>query len=292
MNTETQEIMRRIHAINYRFLADFHEIALRHGITYYLSAGTLLGAVRHKDFIPWDNDVDVSMMRSEFERFAPILKKELDPEYYELVLPSDFGRKYRDMVPYIRYKKADIRVDPGFDRFYEGKSSSMTLDFFLFDKVPDDFRGKLLVYRLEFLYGLANAHRYRIDYGNYPGILKAAAFVLKAVGKLIPAETLRKRIAKTASRYDRDPGVTTISITNDLMSSFTYRFPLSWYESGRKEPVGENLYPVPKEAEKALTLHFGDFMTLPKKEQQVPHLSILGTVGDDTITPDSYIFHE
>lgn len=292
MYQDTTGIMDRIHRVNRELIRDFDRIASRHGISYFLAAGSLLGAIRHRDFIPWDNDVDVSMLRSEFEKLVPHLRSELDPEKYELVLPDDFGKKYRDMVPYIAYKKARIRLDPAFDAFYEGKASRMTLDFFLFDRVPDDFRGKILVRRLEFLYGLANAHRYRIDYSGYPGLLKPAAFILKTVGKLIPAGALRKRIAKVAAKYDRNEAVDTISITNDLMSSFTYRFPISWYEDGRREAFAGSFYPVPKEAEKALSLHFGDYMTLPPEDKQVPHLSILGTIGDDTITEDSYLFED
>ncbi len=287
---ETLKTLEHIHEINLQFLKDFDEICRRHQITYYLAAGTLLGAVRHEGFIPWDNDVDVSMMRSEFHRLVPFLKEELDPEKYELVLPESYGKKYRDMVPYINYKKAKIEVDPEFDAYYEGRSSHMTLDFFLFDRVPDDFCGKLQVWHLEFLYGLANAHRYAIDYKNYPGILKAAAFGLNLLGKCFSADHLRKRVAKVAGRYDGDEKVGTISITNDLMSSFWYRFPVSWYETGRYARFEDGSFPVPKEAEKALTLHFGDFMTLPPEEKQVPHLSILGTVGDDTITADKYTF--
>lgn len=291
-DTETAAVLDRIHQINYRFLCDFDAICERHGIRYFLAAGSLLGAIRHQDFIPWDNDVDVAMMRSEFEKLKPFLKDELDPEKYELILPEDYGEKYRDMVPYINYLGAKIKVDPDFDAFYGGKSSCMTLDFFLFDKVPDDFRGKILVWRLEFLYGLLNAHRYSIDYANYPGILKAAAWGLNLLGKCFTADRLRNRVIRVAGKYDDDPKVNTISITNDLMSSFTYRFPVEWYESGRKAPIRDAAFPVPKEAEKALTLHFGDFMTPPPVEAQVPHLSVLGTVGDDTLTADSFIFKD
>ena len=295
MNSEysdTKAVMQKIHAINRTFLADFDAICRKHHITYYLAAGSLLGAIRHKDLIPWDNDVDVSMTRSEFEKLAPILKQELDPEKYELVLPEDFGRKYRDMVPYVNYLGAKIKVDPDFDAFYDGKISHMTLDFFLFDKVPDDFRGKLQVWHLEFLYGLLNAHRYQIDYANYHGILKAAAWGLNTLGKLFTADHLRKRVKKVASRYDSDPKVQTMSITNDILSSFEYRFPLDWYEPGREEPIGDHLFSVPKEAEKALTLHFGDFMTPPPVEEQVPHLSVLGLIGDDTLTADMFEFKD
>ena len=285
------EGLQRVHEINLQFLKDFDAIAKKHGIPYYLAAGTLLGAIRHEGFIPWDNDVDVSIMREDFERLAPFLKAELDPEKYELVLPDDFGDKYRDMVPYIYYKKAKIRIDPALDAFYDGKLPRITLDFFLFDRVPDDLRGKLFIYRLEFLYALCNAHRFSIDYSDYPGpVLKTAAFICYHLGKLFPAKMMRRHIWKTCKKFDHDPKVETISITNDIMSSFNYRFPLSWYESGRTARFEDGFYPVPKEAEKALTLHFGDFMTLPPEKDRVPHLSFLGTNGDDRISFGDFTF--
>ncbi len=286
------ESLKRVHEINLRFLKDFDAVCSRHGIPYYLAAGTLLGAIRHEGFIPWDNDVDVSMMREDFERLAPILKEEMDHELYELVLPDDFGSRYRDMVPYLYYKKAKIRIDPELDAFYDGKLPRITLDFFLFDRVPEGLRGKLHVCRLEFLYALCNAHRFSIDYSDYPGILKAAAFLCYHLGKLFPAHKLRTHIRKVCKKYDRDPSVGTISITNDIMSSFSYRFPVEWYDSGRTARFEDGFYPVPQEAEKALTLHFGDFMQLPPEEDRKPHLSFLGTNGNDRISFSDFEFEE
>ncbi len=286
------ESLKRVHEINLRFLKDFDAVCSRHGIPYYLAAGTLLGAIRHEGFIPWDNDVDVSMMREDFERLAPILKEEMDHELYELVLPDDFGSRYRDMVPYLYYKKAKIRIDPELDAFYDGKLPRITLDFFLFDRVPEGLRGKLHVCRLEFLYALCNAHRYSIDYSDYPGILKAAAFICFYFGKLFSAQKLRTHIRNVCKKYDRDPNVGTISITNDIMSSFNYRFPIGWYTQGRTARFEDGFYPVPQEAEKALTLHFGDYMKLPPEEDRKPHLSFLGTSGNDRISFSDFEFED
>lgn len=61
-------------------LKDFDAVCEKHGIRYMLFAGTALGAVRHHGFIPWDDDADVIMMRSDYERFLNVRQKILIPK--------------------------------------------------------------------------------------------------------------------------------------------------------------------------------------------------------------------
>ena len=70
-------------------LAIFDKVCKKHGLVYWLSYGTLLGAVRHKGFIPWDDDMDVTMPREHFNRLLPILKKEFEELGFTI---SDFDK--------------------------------------------------------------------------------------------------------------------------------------------------------------------------------------------------------
>ena len=60
----------------------FDAICQKHNLKYYMSGGTLLGAVRHKGFIPWDDDIDITMTRKEYEKFKSIAETELPESMY------------------------------------------------------------------------------------------------------------------------------------------------------------------------------------------------------------------
>ena len=79
----------QIHAEELETLVDFDEFCNEHGLRYSLAGGTLLGAVRHKGFIPWDDDIDVGMPREDYERFLQIAQKECGEEYFLQTVDTD-----------------------------------------------------------------------------------------------------------------------------------------------------------------------------------------------------------
>lgn len=79
---ENQDYLQKLHAEILRIMDEIHRVCTKNGLTYYLVGGTLLGAVRHQGFIPWDDDLDIAMPRADFDRFIHIAEKELGSEFY------------------------------------------------------------------------------------------------------------------------------------------------------------------------------------------------------------------
>ena len=114
--------MSRVHSANLKILKEIDRICRKYKIQYALDAGTLIGAVRHKGFIPWDDDADIVFTRNQFEAFKKVVRREL-PDTMELVEPDSFhgGKAFFDFTPRIIYKKSRMHPDSNKMDYYDGK---------------------------------------------------------------------------------------------------------------------------------------------------------------------------
>ncbi len=94
-NQEDNSMLRKLQLVELDILKLFSEICEKHGLRYYLVGGTMLGAVRHEGFIPWDDDVDVGMPRPDYEKLLTIVREEL-PDGYDFL-------HYKQNEEYKRY---------------------------------------------------------------------------------------------------------------------------------------------------------------------------------------------
>ena len=130
----TEDKLYKVHMISLEILIEIDRICRKHDIKYSITGGTLLGAVRHDGFIPWDNDADVAMLRGEYRKFKRIARKELDRRRFFLQDHST-DRKYRWGYPKIR-RKGTVYTRRGQEHL--GSVDGIFVDILVMDNIPNN----------------------------------------------------------------------------------------------------------------------------------------------------------
>lgn len=122
-----QPLMKRRWAVELDILREIDAICRRHQIRYFGWYGTLLGAVRHRGFIPWDDDIDLAMMREDYERFRYIFPKEA---------PNGWEMRINQPIMTTIANTGVIRIDQDFLNEYHGCPLITGVDIFGVDAIP------------------------------------------------------------------------------------------------------------------------------------------------------------
>ncbi len=135
------ETMKRHWAAMLKVLSEIDKICRRHEINWYADAGTLIGVIREKGFIPWDDDLDIAMFREDYELFLTYAREEL-PEGYCIAYDDDLGTSrnpFKNPNPYCGITNtSNLRIDHKFlDEFYDCPFVS-SVDVFPLDRVYND----------------------------------------------------------------------------------------------------------------------------------------------------------
>lgn len=251
-NTKDSENLRKAQMRMFDILNAVDEICKKHDIPYWIGYGTLLGAVRHGGFIPWDDDLDISLMRKDYLKLLPILKKEL-PENFELQAP---GEPYYDLgFAKVRDKKSKVSEKIGRDKPYLKRG--IYIDVFHLEPAYPALK-KIA----RFFYDKPYRHiRRRRPFKSFPYFLKYLLYLL-----FWPIGVFFIAVSKLCAFIGRPKTLVHGHVTSDSVAQKkTDIFPLT-------EVVFEGKkFPAPGNYDRYLRRLYGNYMELPPKEKRHTH---------------------
>lgn len=138
LHVPTDDELKRIKIYLISLLDQISTLCKENDIAWFLTGGSMLGAIRHKGFIPWDDDVDINMFRVDFEKFVQVFKHNQElKNSYELLLPGD--KDYYSSYPRIFCKKT-IAIDIQ----HGGKGTGLWIDIFVLENISDNIMKRLI----------------------------------------------------------------------------------------------------------------------------------------------------
>lgn len=263
------EDLKRMQGIQLELMSEFDRVCRAHDIKYAITCGTLLGAVRHKGFIPWDNDADITMLREEYEKFKRVAGEldqsvcffqdhDTDPEYL-----WGYGKVRRTGTTFIREGQAHLHCKTG-----------VYIDVMPLDDIPistigqqlNDFKCFCLRKILWSRVAVANSNQLRWK-------------ILSKIPVSTVYKTLDKAARKSSNSNNKPVRVLTLPSGGKERSqeygsgknavNLRYGMPKEWflnlveYQFEDRKLFGTKYY------DEYLTSRYGEYMNLPPKEKQV-----------------------
>jgi lipopolysaccharide cholinephosphotransferase len=257
--------VRTVQLVQLDMLKVISDICDRHNIRYYLAAGTLLGAVRHHGFIPWDDDLDIQIPRPDYNRLLKILDEGVLPEtmeYAHLGMPNHH-------LPFLKlYYRDSFVVEHKLSCPY--CNTKIWVDVFPLDGLPRNQKKIDATYRRaiklrHFFYTSI------LDTSKLSGIKKLGTRLLKPIAKILGPIRLAKKIENFAQRYDVDSSPVIGNIewarnAGDALSAEQYLPQVDL-------PFEDGVFHCPKGYHEHLKNMYGDYMTLPPEHLRAVHSS-------------------
>ncbi len=261
--TDSDNILRQVQLTQLEILTEVDKICRKHNIKYFLISGTLLGAVRHKGFIPWDDDVDIGMHRKDYDLFLEIAGRTLAKKYFCQSVYSEPDY----YLPYAKVRKNGTKyVEASIKHLNINKG--VYIDVFPIDNVPDNALLRF-IHRMELqiLFRMVLEKSGIIISEDQRLSRRVAYTMLRIFFKPFKKRNLLLYMDQRMKAYS---GQKTTCLTN-IGSSYGYTREQRQsyiFESLSETEFEGRLFYVPVQAHEYLTGLFGDYMTPPPVDQR------------------------
>lgn len=240
-------------------LVEFDRICRKHNIEYFLACGTLLGAVRHHGFIPWDNDGDVELRRSEYNRLVEACKEEENDRFFFQDWSTD--KEYRWPYGKLRIKNTNYRRP---NQMMLKHKDGICIDVFILDDLPESyFVQKIMEFGAMVCRKMAWSP---VGAACVPNFFQRNMFRLAS---RIPCGLVKKMYESIVS-WHHDDNSTAVGFFNTGMGNVDeFIFQREWYKERIELDFAGHKFLAPKGYDGILQRKYHNYMELPPKEKQI-----------------------
>ena len=262
----SKEDLRQAQKIMLYIMKKIHEVCVKHNIRYWLDYGTLLGAIRHDGFIPWDDDLDICMMREDYEKFSKVAQDEFGDEFFweNNKTVSNFYQEYG------KVRLCNTIWLEDFGKHMPRKHTGLFIDIFPIDPFPEN---KIKLFNLcvfrAVLVGVVNKKVFKQKAGS---CIKSVVRWFCSI--FLPLDFLARRqekIIKNLQRYkDSSPLVSKLCM--DTKRDLCDR---SMFDELILHKFEDAEFYIPARYDERLKMLFNDYMQLPPEDKRYGHHGIL-----------------
>lgn len=254
--------LEQLKVLQVRMANEVKRICEKYELTYFLDGGSMLGAVRHKGFIPWDDDLDIGLPKEDYLKFLEVAPKELGEEYFL----DNFNTNPENGLVFSKIRLLGTEfVEMKCN--HNAKHNEIFVDIFVWYNVSDN----KLVRKLEGLImsilsqALMSKSGYKVWAGD--GKLKRLKFIpTDILGKLLTKKRIHKLINYFLNKHN-DTNIWSINAG----TQYGRHIPKDVFDKYIDVSFEENAFKIPEKYDKYLKITYGDYMKLPPEDKRVTH---------------------
>lgn len=257
----SSEELKQLQDVQQELIQEVARICKKCGIHFNMVGGTMLGAIRHKGYIPWDDDADIGFLRTEYEKFREACKTELNHEKYYIQDLRD-TKGYRWGYGKLRRKNTEfVRLGQEFLPFEKG----ISIDLMPFDNVPNGWLSRRIHFFLCFLY--RKIFWSAVGSRTEKNLCKRAAY---KIINLLPMDMVIKSYKRFIDVGQRKK-TQLVRILTFPTPKGIYGYERKWYTHLAKYQFGELTLPGAYDYDGYLRIKYGNYMDLPPVEKRKIH---------------------
>ena len=257
-----QELLEKLHVKELEMLKEIERICNENDIRWHLACGSVLGAVRHGGFIPWDDDIDIYMLDYEYEKFVKACEKDkVRDKFFLQTIDTDKN------LP-VPWAKIRLNNTCSMDKAFRDKKLhwGICIDIFRLQYAPRDDKKLKMMLKLKWFYsGIC-----QMSFEKCPSVKSLVKFIKFFVLKILRLVPFRKLIEKKIKSYSKETDYARMCDEAGMRV-----FPSDFFEKKTMVKFEDLELPCPYQPERYLKMIYGDWKKLPEVDKRYGHSDII-----------------